>query len=130
MAILNIRFIYARSSCLCVFNLFKLATILFWSEVATLNVSVANLSVVFDQLHHWQLPHPPARTTLLSGGALPVHKHVEELLGPPQSLLRYPGIVRLFNNLFRRHRTVSKNVVQELDRFAPGVGVFLILWRG
>src|SRR5215204_933021 len=129
MAILNVWLIYAASLCLRVSNLFKVATAFFSTTLAILSVSVATLKAIFDQLHYRQLPHPPARASFLSDRVLPIHDHVEELLGTPQSLLRYPGIVRPLDDLFRRQRTVCEHLVQELDSFASRVGVFVVLWR-
>ncbi len=130
MTILNVWLTYARFSCLRAFNLFKVASLFFKGTLATLNVLLATLNAVFDQLHHRQLPHPPSRAALLSCHVLPVHNHVEDLLSPPQSLLCYPGIVRLFDNLFGRQGAVGKDLAQELDGLTAGIGVFLVVWRG
>src|SRR5215203_624711 len=122
MAILDVWLIYAGFLCLRVSNLFKVATPFFRATLAILNVLVATLNTIFDQLHHRQLPQPPARAAFLSGRVLPIHDHVEQLLGTPQSLLRYSGIVRLLDNLFRRQWTIREHLVQELDSLTPGVG--------
>src|SRR5215203_1141665 len=129
MAILNIWLVHAEFLCLRVSNLSKVATVFFRVTLATLNVLMATLKTVFDELHHRQLPQPPARAAFLSGRVLPVHDHVEELLRTPQSLLRYPGIVRLLDNLFRWQRTIRELLVQELDGLAQGVGVLVVLRR-
>src|SRR5215207_4043623 len=120
MAILTIWLFYARFLCLRVSNLFKVATVFFRGTLTILNVLVATLNAIFDQLHHRQLPKPPARAAFLTARVLPIHDHVEQLLGAPQSLLRYPGIVRLLDNMFRWQRTIRELLVQELDGLAPG----------
>src|SRR5829696_6327728 len=81
---------------------FKVATGFLRATLAILNVLVATLKAIFDQLYHRQLPQPPSRAAFLSARVLTIHDHVEYILGAPQSLLRYAGIVCLFDNLFRR----------------------------
>src|SRR5215217_2402810 len=130
MAILNIWLIYRGFLCLKVSNKIKVATVFFRTTLAILNILVPTSNASFAQLHHRQLPQPLARTSFLSGYVLPIHDHVEELLGTPQRFLRYPGLVRLLDNLFRWQRTICEHLVQELDSFASRVGVLVLLWRG
>src|SRR5215208_282458 len=111
MAILNIWLVYAGFLCLRTINLFKVATVFLRATLAIFNVLVAILKAIFNQLHHWQFPEPPPRAAFLSGRVLPIHDHVEELLGTPQSLLRYPGIVCLLDNLFRWQRPIHEHIV-------------------